>query len=134
MRTAVATRNTALGAISSSFNNGYLRFYNGTRPTNADTALSGNTLLAECRFNATAFGSASGGVLTANSITSDSSADASGTPTFVRCLASDGTTVLCDASWSVTGGGGEVQTAASSIVSGGTVSVSSFTITYPVGS
>lgn len=133
MRTAVATRNTALNAVRGSFTNGYLRFYNGTRPANADAALSGNTLLAECRFDATnAFGTASGGVLTAAAIVSGTGV-ANGTPTFVRCLASDGTTVLTDASWSVNGGGGEVQTPATSIVAGGTVSVSSFTITYPVG-
>lgn len=132
MRTAVAIRQAALAAIIAQFNSGYIRFYNGTRPTNADTALSGNTLLATCRFGATA-GTATGGVFTAGAITADSNSAASGTPTFVRILASDGTTVLADASWSVNGGGGEVQTPAASIVAGGTTSVSSFTITYPVG-
>jgi hypothetical protein len=122
-----------LDAIRDNFNTGYLRVYSGTRPTDANTALSGNTLLAELRFNATAFPAASAGVLTANAITSDSSADATGTASFVRCFESDGTTVICDLSVSATGGGGEVQFSTLSFVSGVTVSISSMTITAPVG-
>jgi hypothetical protein len=87
---------TALDALAALLNNGYLRLYSGTRPADADTALSGNTLLAELRFSATAFPASSGGVATANAITSDASADATGTATFYRALKSDGTTVVAD--------------------------------------
>ncbi len=90
--------NTQADALTTLLASGYLRIYSGTQPATADTALSGNTLLAELRFNATAAPAASGGVLTFNAITSDSSADASGTATFFRALKSDGTTVLFDGS------------------------------------
>lgn len=121
-----------MAAIIARLNSGYIRFYSGARPATADTALSGNTLLATCRFGATA-GTASNAVFTANAITSDTNSAASGVPTFCRILQSDGTTVEMDVSWSVSGGGGEIQSPASSIVAGGTTSVSSFTWTYPVG-
>lgn len=131
MRTAVLRRNEALDAIANNANSGKLRFYSGTRPTDADTALSGNTLLAELVMNATAFGAASAGVITANAITSDSSADATGTATFVRILESDGTTAWADLS--VGTSGTEVVLNTTSIVSGAQVSISSFTVTLPVG-
>ena len=133
MRTAVARRNEMLDAIRDNLNNGYIRVYSGTRPTDANTSLSGNTLLAELRFGATAFPAASSGVLTANAITSDASADNTGTASFVRLLESDGTTVFADLSVSTTGGAGEVQFASLSFVSGVAVSLSSLTLTHPVG-
>jgi hypothetical protein len=107
--------------------------YSGTRPTDADTALAGNTLLAELTLNATAFPASSSGVLTANAITQDSSADATGTASFVRVLQSNGTTVLGDFSCTATGGGGEFQFSTLSFVATVVVTVSSFTITAPVG-
>jgi hypothetical protein len=93
---ANATVNAQADALATLLNSGYLRIYSGTQPATADTALSGNTLLAELRFNATAAPAASGGLLTFNAITSDSSADASGTATFFRAFKSDGTTVVLD--------------------------------------
>lgn len=139
MRVTVAERNAYLDARASQYNNGYCRIYSGTRPTNGDTALSGNTLLAELRFGATAFGAAALGVLTANAMTQDTNADAAGNPTFARCFKSDGTTVLADLSVGKTGGSEEllVNTTDGSnnpyIAAGSAVSVSSLTITFPVG-
>ena len=63
-----AAVSAAADAVCPLLNNGYLRIYSGTQPATADTALSSNTLLAELRFGATAFGAASNGVATANSI------------------------------------------------------------------
>jgi hypothetical protein len=37
-KTAVATRNKAIDAAGADLNNGYLRVYQGTQPTDADTA------------------------------------------------------------------------------------------------
>lgn len=133
MRTAVARRNEMLDSVRDNLNTGFCRIYSGTRPTDADTALSGNTLLAQCTFNATFAPAASGGVLTANAITGDSSADATGTATFARLFQSDGTTAFADISVTATGGGGELQLSTTSIVSGVAVSITSFTITAPVG-
>lgn len=132
MRTALARRNEMLDAYRDDYNSGRLRVYSGTRPTDADTALAGNTLLVELTFNATAFGAASGGVITANAITG-ATAVATGTATFVRCLKSDGSTPLADFSVSATGGGGEVQLSTLSIVSGVAVNGTGLTITLPVG-
>lgn len=123
-----------LNAMISSYASGLIKVYSGTRPTDADTALSGNTLLSTLTFGATAFPSASGGVLTANAITQDSSAAATGTASFCRLFQSNGTTVLGDISVSVTGGGGEAQFATLSFVAGAVITLSSLTITAPVGS
>jgi hypothetical protein len=133
MRTAVARRNSMLDAIRTALNSGFIRIYSGTRPTDSDTALSGNTLLAQCTFNATAFPASSGGVITANAITGDASADATGTATFARLMQSDGTTPFADISVSASGGGGELQLSTTSIVAAVAVSVTSLTITAPVG-
>lgn len=95
---AAATVNSQANSLATLLNSGYLRIYDGTQPATADTAISTQVLLAELRFNATAAPSASGGVLTFNAITADSSADASGTAAWFRALKSDGTTVVMDGS------------------------------------
>ena len=88
-----AARDAAVNAISATLNSGEVLIYSGTAPANADAALSGNTLLAQLTLNATAFGAAASGVATANAITGDTSADATGTPTFFR-LRTSGSTVV----------------------------------------
>lgn len=89
----------AADAVSALLTNGYLRVYDGTQPATADTAITTQVLLAELRFNASAaFGGASNGVATANAITSDSSANATGTASWFRALKSDGTTAVYDGS------------------------------------
>lgn len=88
--------NAEADALAALLNTGYLRIYSGTQPATADTGLSGNTLLAELRFSATAFPGAVAGLLTANAITSDLAADATGTAAFFRALKSDGSSVVYD--------------------------------------
>ncbi len=126
---AVARRNAALDNILGNLNNGYLRIYDGTQPTDADTAIGAQVLLAELTFGATAFAAASGGSASANAITNDSSANATGTATWFRAFASNGTTVIMD---------GSVGTATSNCVINSTaiqanaaVSVTSFVVTFP---
>jgi len=126
-----AAVNAAADAVCPLVNNGYLRIYNGTQPATADTAISGQTLLAELRFNTTAFGSASNGVATANALTADSSADNTGTASWFRALKSDGTSTVFD---------GSVGTSAADLVlnsvlisAGASVSVTSFTYTENKG-
>jgi len=122
---ADATVNAQADAMARLLDNGYLRIYDGTQPATGDTAISSQVLLAELRFNATSAPAASGGLLTFNAITSDSSADATGTAAWFRAFKSDGTTKVFD---------GSVGTSASNIVlnsvsiaAGATVAVSSFT-------
>lgn len=101
-----------------------LRIYNGTRPATGGTA---TTLLAELTCNATFAPSASGGVLTLNSITSDTSADATGTATWARVVKSDGTTHVLDCS--VGTSGADINLNTTSIVTGAAVSVTSAVLT-----
>lgn len=122
---ADATVNAQADALSALLNSGYLRIYSGTQPANANTALSGNTLLAELRFAATAAPAAVSGLITFNAITSDTSADASGTASFFRAFKSDGTTVVFDGSVGTASCNMIIATTA--ISAGQTVSCSSFT-------
>ena len=121
--------NNEADSIAAQFNTGYLRIYDGAQAADADTAVGAQVLLAELRFNATAFGAAVAGVLTANAITSDASANATGTAAWYRALKSDGTTVLCDGSVGTSGANCNLNSTA--IQSGAEVSVSSFTYTVP---
>lgn len=102
-----------------------LRIYDGTRPATGGTA---TTLLAELTCNATAFAAAaSGGVLTSNAITDDTSANATGTATWFRIVQSNGTTHVLDGNVGTSGSDLNLNT--TSITSGDNVAVSSFTIT-----
>lgn len=125
---AVNAEADALTALCAS---GYIRLYDNTggtgQPANANTSLGSQVKLAELRFQATAAPAASNGVITFNTLTSDTNAPASGTVSWFRVLKSDGTTVLFD---------GTVGTATSNMIiatttitAGQTVSCSSFTHT-----
>ena len=131
---ANAQRSRAADAVTARCNNGVMRIYAGSVPATADTALSGNTLLAELTFGATAFGAASNGVATANATGQDSSNDATGTPTFFRAFETGGTVVVFQGTAGATGGGAELQLSglsAGQIIAGGNTSVSGFTYTQP---
>lgn len=86
-KTAVAIRNTALDAFDT-LNSGKFRIYDSTQPTDADTALGAQVLLADLALNATAFAAASSGSKAANAISSDTSADATGTASWCSLLTS----------------------------------------------
>ena len=90
--------NTEADALAALFNGGLLKIYTGSQPSTADTAISGQTLLATLTFAATAFPAAVAGVLTANAIASDLTAAATGTATWFRALKSDGVTKIMDGS------------------------------------
>lgn len=128
---ANAAASAAADAVARQLDNGYLRIYSGAQPTDADTALGAQVLLAELRFNATSAPAASNGVLTFNAFTPDSSANATGTAAWFRALKSDGTSAVFD---------GSVGTATSDLIlnsvalsSGAAVSVSAFTYTQAKG-
>ncbi len=123
--------NAQADALSDLLDNGYLRIYDGTQPANANTAVSTQVLLAELRFNATAAPAASGGTLTMNAITQDSSANNTGTATWFRALKSDGSTVVFDGS--VGTSGCDINLGSTSITSGSSVGVTSMTFTVSAG-
>lgn len=121
----VSIRNAQLDAITTRAGaSALLRFYSGSRPATGGTA---TTKLAELTCNATFAPSASGGVLTLNAITADSSADATGTATWFRIVKSDGTTFVMDGD--VGTSGSDLNMNSTSFTAGGSVSTTSFTIT-----
>jgi hypothetical protein len=130
-----AATKAAVDAMAVLCNSGTLKIYTGTQPADANTAISGNTLLGTLTFGATAFAasSASGSAgskivtATANTITDDSSADATGTASWFRVLKSDGTTVVFDGT--VGTSGADLNLATTAIVAGADLSVTSLTIT-----
>lgn len=123
--------NAEANAVGNALDNGYIRIYDGAQPATADTAITTQVLLAELRLNADAFAAAVAGVITANAITSDASADATGTATWARILASNGTTVWFDGT--VGTATSNVIIATTSIVAGAVVSCSALTFTVSKG-
>jgi hypothetical protein len=116
-------------------NSGYLRIYDSTggtgQPTTADTAIGSQVLLAELTINATAFGNAVDGVATANAVTKDSSANNTGTATWFRAVASNGTSVICDGTVGTSGADCNINSTA--IQAGTEVSVTAWTWTANKG-
>jgi hypothetical protein len=113
-------------ALAALMNSGYIDIYSGSQPATADTALGAQTLGVTLTFGATAFGSASNGVITANAITSGV-AVASITAAWARIYRSNHTTVVMDVS--VGTATANVILPTTTITSGQTVSCSSFTHT-----
>ena len=108
---------------------GTIEVRTGAPPATPATASSG-TLLGTLTMSDPAFGVASVGVKTANSITSDVSADATGIAGYFRLFDSDSVVIL-------QGTAGEAADSPDmtfddkNIVIGGTIAISAFTITVP---
>ena len=133
-RITTVVRNAMLDAIRDAVDGGAgpatIKVYSGTQPANANAALAGNTLLATLTCSDPSASNASSGTSTLSAITEDSAADATGTATFARIETSTGTTIFdCDVS--ATGGGGTIELNTTSIVTGGPVRITSFTISIP---
>lgn len=129
---AVATRNAMLDAITSALgSNALIDIYSGTQPAGPATAITTQTLLAQLACSATFAPAAASGLLTANAITQDSSANASGTATWFRAKTSGGAGVL-DGNVS-TSGTFDLILNTTSITAAGPVSVTSCVITAPGG-
>lgn len=122
--------NAEADAATALADNGYLRMYGGSQPATADDATA-ETLLAELRLAATAFGDAALGVCTANAITADDTANATGDATWFRVLKSDGTTPLWDGSVGLANA--DLIMNSIEIRAGAKVSVSSLTFTARKG-
>ena len=124
---STALRNARADAIATQVGNaGVLRIYSGTRPANVGTAIGAQVLLAELTCGSPLAPAASGGVLTLNTLTQDSSANNTGTASWFRIFTSGGTAVIDgDAGTS----GSDLNLNTVSIVAGGPVQVTSATIT-----
>lgn len=134
---STAARNAACDALVDRIDGGTgagtIAIRTGAPPTNVGDASTG-TLLGTCTFSATAFGAASTGTATAASITSDTNADASGDAGYFRCY--QGAAADTAADWQGTAGNSgdspDMTFDNKSIVAGGTIAISSFTLTVPI--
>lgn len=109
--------NTDVGA------SGFLRIYDGTQPAGPDTALGAQVKLAELALSATAFAAAAGGSLVANTISDDTSADATGTATWATFVTAAGVRILDVA---VAAAGADISLNTVNIQVGAKVSVTSY--------
>jgi hypothetical protein len=131
-RLSTDTRNKACDAIVDDIDAGggagTIAIRTGAQPTNVGDADTG-TLLGTLTFSATAFGSAASGTATAAAITSDTSADASGTAGHFRIKDSAGNIV---ADGTCGQGTGDLSFDNATIVAGGVIAISAFSVTVPI--
>lgn len=110
---------------------GSLKIYAGTVPTDADTALGAQTLLATLTLSATGFANstdANPGATASNNSISDQNASAGGTASFFRLVNNAGTCVL---QGTVGTSGADLIVTTTTIVSGQPVHITSLTVTHP---
>lgn len=129
---AAAMVDAAVDSVDSGTGTAYVKVYDGTQPANADTAVSTQTLLAELAFSATAFGGAAdnsgSATATANAISDDTAANATGTASWFRVFDKDGT-ALWDGS--VGTSDADMVVGTTSFVAGAKVEITSFTFSLP---
>jgi len=132
---STSSRNAACDAIVDLIDGGTgagtLKHYTGSQPTNVSDASSG-TLLGTNTFSSTAFGSASTGVATAASITSDTNAAASGTAGYFRIRQGAGGDTAALSQGNSSTSAADLNFDNNVIVAGGTIAISSMTVTMPV--
>ena len=110
----------------------YIDIYDDSaaRPGNDAAVPGGSVLLATLRGNAGGFAlTTTNGVLTADTITADASANATGTASWFRITASDNTTKVCDGNCGIQGSGADLILDSLSITITQTVSIDTFIIT-----
>lgn len=126
IKLSTAARNGEGDAITTAVGSaGLLRIYDGTRPANPGTAITSQTKLAELTCGTPFAPASSGGVVTANAITTNN-AIATSTASWFRLTTSGGTAVI---DGDVGTSGSDLNLNTTSIVSGGPVAVTSFVLT-----
>jgi len=126
---SVAVRNARLDAVETAVGTtAVLRIRSGTVPTNITDADTG-TVLASLTLPSDWMAAAASGTKALSGSWTDTSADATGTAGHFRVYASNGTTQHIQGNITATGGGGDMTLNNTSIASGGTVTVTSFTLT-----
>jgi hypothetical protein len=109
---------------------GRMEHRTGAQPTNVNDASSG-TLLGTNLFSNPAFGAASTGTATANAISSDTNADASGTAGYFRVYTGAGGDTAALFQGNTSTSGADLNFDNNVIVAGGTIAISSMTVTVP---
>lgn len=126
---STAVRNARLDAIESTIGtSAVLKIRTGAAPADCGTADSG-TVLATLSLPSDWMAAASSGAKAKSGTWADASADATGTAAHFRVYASDGTTCGLQGTVTATGGGGDMTLDSTSITSGQSVTISSFTLT-----
>lgn len=125
MRNAAA--NGIVDVIDQGSGAGTLKIYTSTQPGSVGGTYG--TLLGTLTFSDPAFGNAATGVATASAITSDTSADNSGTAGTFAILDSDAN-VLADGTCGQ--GSGDLSFDSNVVVAGGVIAISSMSVTVPV--
>lgn len=132
LRLGTTARNNSCNGIVDTIDQGSgagtIKMYTGAQPAAVSDNPSG-TLLGTLTFSDPAFGSASTGVATASAITSDTNADASGTCQHAAIYDSDSNAL---ADLDAAQGSGSVNFDNNVVVAGGTLAVSSMTVTVPI--
>ena len=125
---STTARNAALDASETAIGaSAILKIRSGSAPADCGTADSG-TVLATLNLPSDWLAAASGGSKSKSGTWEDTSADAAGTAGHFRIYASDGTTVHMQGTITATGGGGDMTLDNTSIASGQTVTITSFTL------
>lgn len=125
---SVTVRNAQLDALETAVGaSAILKIRSGSAPATCATADSG-TVLATINLPSDWMAAASSGSKAKSGTWEDASADATGTAAHWRLYASDGTTCHAQGTITATGGGGDMTLDNTSINSGQTVTVTSFTI------
>ena len=126
---SAAVKNGMLDAIETAIStSAVLKIRSGAVPT-AITDADAGTVLATLNLPSDWMAAASGGSKAKAGTWEDASADATGTAAHFRIYASNGTTQHIQGTITATGGGGDMTLDNTSIASGQTVTITSFTIT-----
>ncbi len=127
-----AAANAALDAIRTRIDAGSgagtIKIYTGTIPTTAATAVGSQVLLGTLTFSDPSAPSATARTLTFDTITQDSSADATGTAAWARIADSDGTTIFDCSVGSSSGVVLQLNTTAINAL--GPIAVTAFTLSF----
>ena len=128
---SIASWNLGLDSALNVLNSGFIEIYDSTgtgQPATPDVAVTTQVKLAKLTIGATAFGASASGTKTANAVGSVA-ALATGTATWFRAFKSDDTTAVVDGSVGTSGTDLVLNDVA--VTTGGTVSVTSWTVSMP---
>lgn len=126
---STTVRNAQLDALETAIGtSAVMKIRSGSAPANVGTADSG-TVLATLNLPSDWLAAASSGSKALSGTWQDTSADNTGTAAHFRIYASDGTTAHIQGTVTATGGGGDLTLQNTSIASGQSITITSFSIT-----
>lgn len=126
---SVSVRNAQLDSVETDIGtSAVLKIRSGSAPADCSTADSG-TVLATLQLPSDWMAAASNGSVSKSGTWEDTDGDADGTAGHFRIYASDGTTCHIQGTVTGTGGGGDMELDNTSIATGQTVTIDSFSFT-----